>query len=206
VRIDTAELERRMRPGAWSEDGFLGQTESLSDVFARDVATLSELGVGFDELADCLSLLIEAPKAGLPPLASEHPAYWQERFPTWEEDARAIRAKVVRRFGSLDHADLFSARVGGRFEIDLTVYLGSQWCPWSESDPCSEPDDAESSICDAGSNDWRIRNTERGIELSGPTLISHLIREHHFFEGFESPYRVDPRALAELLELGPFSN
>jgi hypothetical protein len=41
--------------------------------------------------------------------------------------------------------------------------------------------------------------------MRGPELITHLIREHGFFEGFESPYRVDPRALAELLQLGPFA-
>lgn len=38
---------------------------------------------------------------------------------------------------------------------------------------------------------------------SAPGLIIHLIREHHFFEGFGSPYRVDPTELARLLELGP---
>src|SRR4051794_39013798 len=195
-----------MHPGAWSDDGFLGRTESLSDVLARDAATLSELGLRFDDLADPLSLLLEAPKAGLPPWSPEQLAGFEVLNPNWQEKARSVRGDVVRRFGSLEHADLFSARVGGRYEIDLTVYLGDQLCPWSESDPWSETNERESSICGAGNADWRIRNTARDIELSGPTLITHLIREHHFFEGFESPYRVDPRALAELLELGPFSD
>jgi hypothetical protein len=43
------------------------------------------------------------------------------------------------------------------------------------------------------------------LELSEPALIAHLIGEHRFFERLESPYRVDPRALAESLELGPFA-
>jgi hypothetical protein len=28
--------------------------------------------------------------------------------------------------------------------------------------------------------------------MEGPGLIIHLIREHGFFEGLNSPYRVDP--------------
>jgi hypothetical protein len=34
--IEIEELERRMRPGAWSERGFLGQDERLEDVLAAD--------------------------------------------------------------------------------------------------------------------------------------------------------------------------
>jgi hypothetical protein len=42
-------------------------------------------------------------------------------------------------------------------------------------------------------------NTALDLELTGPTLITHLIREHGFFEGLESPYRVDPERLPRLL-------
>jgi hypothetical protein len=41
--------------------------------------------------------------------------------------------------------------------------------------------------------------------MCGPDLIVHLITEHGFFEGQESPYRVDPERLARLLELGPLA-
>jgi hypothetical protein len=53
--------------------------------------------------------------------------------------------------------------------------------------------------------DWDIQNTRSRVRLSGPGLIVHLIDVHTFFEGLQSPYRVAPRALAELLELGPFA-
>jgi hypothetical protein len=46
----------------------------------------------------------------------------------------------------------------------------------------------------------------RNLELSGSALLPHLIGEHRFFEGPASPYRLEPRALAEILELGPFSS
>ena len=59
--VAVAELERRMRPGAWSGAGFLGERERLDEVLARDERTLTELGVTCNELAEGLSLLIEAP-------------------------------------------------------------------------------------------------------------------------------------------------
>jgi predicted ATPase with chaperone activity len=41
--MDVAELERRMRPGGWSEGGFLGHDERLADVLAADARTLEAL-------------------------------------------------------------------------------------------------------------------------------------------------------------------
>jgi hypothetical protein len=53
---------------------------------------------------------------------------------------------------------------------------------------------------------WHVRNRHTSEELSGPGLIVHLIRAHRFFEGFESPHRVDPLALARVLGLGPYAD
>jgi hypothetical protein len=92
------------------------------------------------------------------------------------------------------------ALVDGRFEVLVMPTAGWQECPWSPTKlEGGEP------LCATGSCDWGIRDRQRGLEMRGPELITHLIREHGFFEGFESPYRVDPRALAELLQLGPFA-
>ena len=46
-----------------------------------------------------------------------------------------------------------------------------------------------------------ILNRETGESFTGPGLIVHLIREHHFFEGKESPYRVEPEKAVRVLEL-----
>jgi hypothetical protein len=88
------------------------------------------------------------------------------------------------------------------FKVKVSLYTGFQICPWSP--------DIHHAQCTAGggvrhgSIDWCIHNLRSGQEMCGPGLIIHLIRAHKFFEGFESPYRVDPRELASLLELGPF--
>jgi hypothetical protein len=87
----------------------------------------------------------------------------------------------------------------GNFTVKVTVYNGFQQCPWTE--------DFHHSTCRKGlgashaSIDWIIRNKKTGQEMRGPGLIVHLIRDHRFFEGPGSPYRVEPLELARLLEL-----
>lgn len=152
-----------MRPGAFSQAGFLGEHERLEDVLARDAAALADADLSRDELADALGRLLDA--------------------------AEAAKGR--------------SARVDGRFEVSVEVFTGFQICPWAPS--------PHSGQCTAGggvrhaSVAWRVRNRRTREELRGPGLIVHLIRAHGFFEGLESPHRVDPIALARVLELGRYA-
>ena len=151
-----------MRPGGFSQSGFLGEDERLEDVLSADARVLEELGLSPAQLANALGRLIDA--------------------------AEASRSR--------------SAQVDDRFEIRIEVFTGFQICPWAR--------DPNSGQCTAGggvrhaSVEWRLRNLRSGAELRGPGLIVHLIRAHGFFEGFESPNRVDPTELAQILELRPF--
>lgn len=78
------------------------------------------------------------------------------------------------------------------FQVTWEQYRGFQECPWG----CAhEPQWA--------SIDFVLENRRTGKRLSGPGLIAHLIAEHNFFEGHESPYRVDPREVIEVLEVQP---
>jgi hypothetical protein len=87
----------------------------------------------------------------------------------------------------------------GALECRVRVHQGFQICPWVR--------DSHHAQCSAGlgvrhgSVDWWITNLTTGQEMKGPGLVVHLIRDHHFFEGPMSPNRVDPSALARLLEL-----
>jgi hypothetical protein len=186
-----------MRPGRWSDGGFLGANERLEEVLAADRRTLAELGLARQEIVEPLSLLIDAPYTVMPDWSDElgsltrcHPEWEVER---WEP----LRTAIAQRFGRVDCTGPFAARVGGRYEVVVAAYLGYVACPWGTAFP--------EASCGRGSGDWWIRDTTRGLGLRGPSLITHLIEKHGFFEGFESPYRVDPAALAEMLELGPFA-
>lgn len=159
--VPLEEIEARMRPGNFSQGGFLGPAESLAHVLEMDARMLCELGVNAQALAEGLSQLLEA-------------------------------AVATKR--TVTHV--------GHHKVRLQRYKGVQICPFAPQ-PHENPCPAGDGIRFA-SIDWDIRNTRTGSRLSGPGLIVHLIAAHTFFEGLRSPYRVAPRALAELLELGPF--
>src|SRR5438876_49631 len=55
-----SELERRMRPGVFSQAGFLGADERLPDLLACDAETMRSLGLSFDRTARELERLIRA--------------------------------------------------------------------------------------------------------------------------------------------------
>jgi hypothetical protein len=88
--------------------------------------------------------------------------------------------------------------VVGTHHVRVQQYLGFQICPWS-------PDPQHMQCMGRGvhfsSLDWRVENLRTCQVLEGPGLIVHLMHDHHFCEGRESPYRVDPLALAGLLGL-----
>jgi len=101
---------------------------------------------------------------------------------------RVIVGEAIRR--SREAASEKDTYVIGRFRVRLTQWHGYQECPW-----LCEPEPAWASI------DFRIEDRRSGAKLGGPGLIVHLIAEHGFFEGKDSPYRVDPRQAAEVLGL-----
>jgi hypothetical protein len=159
--VPLPEVEARMRPGNYSQAGFLGMTENLVEVLASDANELSELDLEAALVAERLGQLVEA-------------------------------AVVTKRT---------STRVG-HYDVTIQRYKGSQICPFAPQ-PFENP--CPGGGTKYGSIDWTITNRRRSFRLSGPGLIIHLIGRHGFFEGRQSPYRVSPRSLAELLELGPFA-
>ncbi len=113
---------------------------------------------------------------------------------TFETLAAAIEALIAAANASPTH----EAVVNGVHKVRIQQYLGFQICPWS-------PDPDHMQCTGRGlpfsSVDWRIENLRTGQAMQGPGLIVHLLHDHHFCEGRESPYRVDPVALAQLLGL-----
>ena len=129
-----------------------------------------------------------------------------------EKDRRTLERlgleapEVAEALASVLEPILLSKQSAGRVghhEIRLHRYKGSQRCPFI--------DDSNAMRCEAAggvrlaSVDWQLRNSKTKEELRGPGLLVHLAAGHGFFEGFESPYRVDPEALARMLEIGPFN-
>jgi hypothetical protein len=178
-----SELERRMRPGAYSQKGFLGRTESLEAVVAQDEQTLHVLGVSHEQIAAALERVLQSVDDQSDQLYSE--GKHDEVFKREEGPFPHIRA------GHLPNPDV-GYLVGGNLQVFVERWRGFQNCPWQ----CAEP-------IRWAYLDFLLLNRESGKCLTGPGMIVHLIRAHHFFEGRKSPYRVDPEEAIQVLELAP---
>jgi hypothetical protein len=199
--LSTAELEKRMRAGAWSTRGFLGPHEYLEDVLQLDGEVLALLGVTHRRIADALELVIKAGFAANVILMnfragrrSAAKTELRRQFNPFEAlfGQAASDQEEARIEAFANPLESRGDRCGFPFEhicFSSVTWCGHQDCPWG----CGYQ---------LWSNlDFRIENERAGEVVKGPGLIVHLIREHSFFEGLESPYRVNPIKLVKLLEL-----
>lgn len=164
-------LERRMRPSRDSTHGMLGSNESLIDIIVSDNSTLHEIGMDYETLAQKIEEVSE-------------------------------RKEIV------------SLLTNGYLSL-IDMNCGNILCPWE----CSEYDgDFALMIFDPKNEEhrnflelWKKRGIPRNEEYKNLfteepiTVISGimppLIREHHFFEGKETPYRCDPKQLIKYLDI-----
>jgi hypothetical protein len=179
------ELEQRLRPGRWSPLGFLGADESLDAVIAQDAETVARLGVSYDAMADALGQVmtttIELFRTPVPPDRIDEVLAHQTFFPDFSHP------ETIPHFDLENLPDPKSGFMIGDLQVFLVNYKDWQSCPWG---------------CHAySSNDFMIVNRQTGDTVTGPELMPHFIRMHHFFGGRESPYRTDPEQLARVLEL-----
>lgn len=174
--LTTLELEERMRPGAWSSGGFLGPIESLEHVISQDAQTLAQLGASYEQIADTLEKLL------LP--AMKH-TQGMSAYPDLD------KPETVPHFTLDSLPAINDGYLIENLQIFTIGYRGVQDCPWE----CGRFGDL------LGSSDFLILNRKTGEFVTGPSLVIHLIRSHHFFEGVESPYRTDPARLIRVLGL-----
>lgn len=181
--LDSEELEKRMRPDAWSRQGFLGQTESLQTVLETDAQTLAELGVTHTTIADSLEAIL------LNVIDQEvaDRTKWLARMTPFPD---LYEPRVNPQFSLHNLPDINIGYLVGKLQLFIQQWRGFQKCPWD----CAVN-------TRLASIEFLILNRETGESFTGPGLIVHLIREHHFFEGKESPYRVDPEKAVRVLEL-----
>ncbi len=198
-----SELERRMRPGAMSRMGFLGFSESLEVVLAQDNQILKALHISCEQIAEALEKILQSVLDQKNKLLEENFQEWLKREgqvregqePFWDLQEPIFdlyKPNCIPNFSlnNLPSTDL-GYFVGNKFQVFITQYRGLQECPWG-----------------CGRDNWSrltflILNRQSGKFVTGSGLIIHLIRKHHFFEGIQTPFRVEPAAVADVLELAP---
>lgn len=75
---------------------------------------------------------------------------------------------------------------GRRYEIEMVYTRGTQPSPFR---------DGTSSGVNA-----TVRNLDNGKRLTYALLVPHMIERYGFYEGKGTPYRVDPKAIVDLLD------
>ncbi|MBI2139661.1 hypothetical protein HYU14_01955 [Candidatus Woesearchaeota archaeon] len=92
--------------------------------------------------------------------------------------------------------------VDGKFMVFLHRSLGSIPCPFFYSLVRDEKDFGREYTCGAGSCSFEVKNEQDHSEISFPSLMPHLVRDHHFFEG-DVPGRLNPEDAIKVLEIKP---
>lgn len=171
-----------MRPGQSSQGGFLGLTESLEIVITQDEQTLEKFGISHEQIAGALERVIAAVHELKTALPYDKLLEKETDFPD------LYHPEKNPLFSKNNLPDLNLGYLVDYFQVFILQYRGFQVCPW---DDCGE----------VGGFDFTILNRNTGESFTAPALIVHLIRAHHFFEGVESPYRVDPEKVIRTLEI-----
>jgi len=102
-----------------------------------------------------------------------------------EHGAIAARMVELRDAGMAGLGEFVD--VAPHFEVRVDSVRGRLPCPFG--DPGIFP-----------KTNVTVRNTRTGREVTYTDLHIHLVRVHGFYEGRGSPFRLEPTALAEVLE------
>lgn len=148
-----SDLEQQMRPGALSEEGFLGFDECLDDVISKDNETLRSLGLTHQQFADRLETLIQKAHRLMHDYRGRD-SYW----------------KIVEK-GLL---------VESKYHVSWKTYMGYQGCPFGCADRAETLEFRRMALSDT---DYIISNNDTGESIFFSELHLHLIRDHLFFEG-----------------------
>jgi len=97
--------------------------------------------------------------------------------------------------------------IEGKFKVGSKgPYNNYQFCPFTtSSDEMASPFAPIPNACGRGRGDFTIANVVSGRSIEFSDLLTHMIFDHHFFEGRVS-HRLDPINIIETLELIPDPN
>lgn len=96
--------------------------------------------------------------------------------------------KKMRRLTLKGMDELGDPIVLGNFEVEVIEYMGWAGCPFKDNKK-------------SGKRITNITNLRTGKTMSWTDVGIHLIKDHGFFQGKGSHFRIEPREIAEFLEL-----
>ena len=185
--IPLDELHQRLRPEGSSGVGFMGRDENLLEVIHDDWLVVNEHGTTHKEIAQALRDLNLHPDYELGHAFGEVTAGNQEC--PWDCEVTGQNTGVIIKKGITEDEKYFAlGRFGEVLDLDETLEL--------MEGTLSEP---RIRRMIAIKDELQQGRGEFFIVVTG--LLPHLIEDHHFFEGRQSPYRADPEFLIQALGL-----
>ena len=117
----------------------------------------------------------------------------------FEDLATGLAAALAPALASSIHAAILDRP---RLSVRIQQYQGFQVCPWSPDPRHARPCRPDATGLALASMDWVLEDLETSEVLTGSGMTVHFLHDHHFCQGFGSPKRVDPVALARVIGLG----
>ncbi len=107
-----------------------------------------------------------------------------------------LGGRLAELLAGASASDWFRPRGQGDFEVELHRRRGFVTCPWA-------PEEYAKCVVGEGSrataNEFVVRNRKSRRRLAGFEISAHLIRDHAFFGGVGTAFRIEPEDLAALL-------
>lgn len=175
-------VESRMRPQQWSHVGFLDHDQSLLQIYNQDNDLLINLNIAYNQITDKIISILKRCQ------------YLKEKFNDKHSHLPLIDHKYI---------------------VIENKSKGYQVCPFSRlrSDKQEQQNTPELFSYDIdhdcadkfGSVDYTIHKIGSPTQtINFPSLIIHLINDHHFFEG--GAYRTSPSTFIQFFDLHPGIN
>ena len=183
---DIVEIEKCMYANQLSTSGFLAKDEKLCDVYIKDKLYLESVGITYDQIADQFQYVIDEYHNGY----SESYVRSRGIIERWRTDLGIPREFIDTYIGHQ-----FENK-SSNFLVMMNSYLGSQVCPFKSKD------DSKYYGYEYGNKDYIIKNKTTGRVLEYSSLLPHMIRYHHFFEG-SVHHRIDPSEIIDFFGITP---
>ncbi len=108
--------------------------------------------------------------------------------------AEALGSRLAELLQSAAGSDWFRPRRHADYDVELRKRRGLITCPWADEEyaKCTHGRGARPTA-----NEFVIRRAG-GLAVSGYELSAHLVRDHGFFGGADTVFRIEPDDLAVL--------
>jgi len=124
----------------------------------------------------------------------------QQRLASLQVNHETLGTKLGELLEKGRQTDWFRPFRYGGYDVEVRRRRGFITCPWAEE---------EFEKCPVGlggratANEFVVKNRKSSTTIAGFELSVHLIRDHGFFGGPETPFRIEPGDLVDLLSDTP---